>query len=211
MNKVIYKLYKLGLCVLLLILFTNLWVEYVASDKVFNNTKDIPYNKVGVLLGTSKYLANGQENLFYRYRIAAAVKLYNSGKIKYIVVSGDNGSKYYDEPTTFKNDLIKHGIPASNIFLDYAGFRTLDSVVRAKAIFEQYRFTVISQQFHNERAVAIGKLKGLQVIGFNAKDVKGQSGLKVKIRELLARVKVLVDEITFKQPKFYGDPVKIPN
>ena len=82
MSRIIYKLYKLGLCVLLLILFTNLWVEHVASDKVFNNTKDIPYNKVGVLLGTSKYLANGQENLFYKYRIAAAVKLFNSGKIK---------------------------------------------------------------------------------------------------------------------------------
>lgn len=211
MNKIIYKLYKLGLCVLLLIMLTNIWVESIASNKVFNSTHDIPYNKVGVLLGTSKYLVTGQENLFYKYRIKAAVELYNSGKIKYIIVSGDNGSKYYDEPTTFKKDLIKHGVPANSIFLDYAGFRTLDSVVRAKAIFNQHSFTVISQQFHNERAIAIGKLKGLQVIGYNAKDVKGQSGLKVKIRELFARVKVLVDEITFKQPKFLGDPVRIPN
>ena len=101
--------------------------------------------------------------------------------------------------------------PENHIFLDYAGFRTLDSVIRAKAIFGQQSFTVISQQFHNERAITIGNLKGIKVIGYNAKDVKGHSGLKVKIRELLARVKVLIDEITFKQPKFLGEPVKIPN
>ena len=211
MNKIIYKLYKLALCTLLLIMLTNVWVEYTASNYLYNTTNEIPYNKVGVVLGTSKYLVNGQENLFYKYRIAAAVKLYNSGKIKYIIISGDNGSKYYDEPTTFKKDLIKQGVTETHIFLDYAGFRTLDSVIRAKAIFGQQSFTVISQQFHNERAITIGNLKGIKVIGYNAKDVKGHSGLKVKIRELLARVKVLIDEITFKQPKFLGEPVKIPN
>ena len=211
MNKIIYKLYKLALCTLLLIMLTNVWVEYTASNYLYNTTNEIPYNKVGVVLGTSKYLVNGQENLFYKYRIAAAVKLYKSGKIKYIIISGDNGSKYYDEPTTFKKDLIKQGVPENHIFLDYAGFRTLDSVIRAKAIFGQQSFTVISQQFHNERAITIGNLKGIKVIGYNAKDVKGHSGLKVKIRELLARVKVLIDEITFKQPKFLGEPVKIPN
>ena len=98
MNKIIYKLYKLALCTLLLIMLTNVWVEYTASNYLYNTTNEIPYNKVGVVLGTSKYLVNGQENLFYKYRIAAAVKLYNSGKIKYIIISGDNGSKYYDEP-----------------------------------------------------------------------------------------------------------------
>ena len=211
MNKIIYKLYKLALCTLLLIMLTNVWVEYTASNYLYNTTNESPYNKVGVVLGTSKYLVNGQENLFYKYRIAAAVKLYNSGKIKYIIISGDNGSKYYDEPTTFKKDLIKQGVTETHIFLDYAGFRTLDSVIRAKAIFGQQSFTVISQQFHNERAITIGNLKGIKVIGYNAKDVKGHSGLKVKIRELLARVKVLIDEITFKQPKFLGEPVKIPN
>ena len=84
MNKIIYKLYKLALCTLLLIMLTNVWVEYTASNYLYNTTNEIPYNKVGVVLGTSKYLVNGQENLFYKYRIAAAVKLYKSVKIKYI-------------------------------------------------------------------------------------------------------------------------------
>ncbi|WP_298417185.1 ElyC/SanA/YdcF family protein [uncultured Kordia sp.] len=196
--------------VLLVIICCNTYVEMSTKGKTFNTTTDIPENKVGLLLGTGKYLMNGNVNLFYKYRINAAVKLYKAKKIRYILVSGDNGSENYDEPTTFKEDLIGAGIPESRIILDYAGFRTLDSVVRSKEIFQQESITIISQQFHNERAIAIAKAKGVNAVGFNAKNVGGRNGFKVKVREMLARVAMCLDLITGKQPKFLGDTITIP-
>ena len=210
MRALVYRMYQLALVMLLLVLLLDVWVSYIASDVVYESTEEIPYNKVGVVLGTSKYVANGRINLYYQHRIEAAVKLYQSGKIKYLIVSGDNGTKQYNEPATFKKDLVARGIPSNHIFLDYAGFRTLDSVIRAHKIFQQ-SFTVISQKFHNERAITIGYLNGLHVIGFNAKAVQGSSGLKITIREGLARVKMVLDEITLTEPRFYGPAIVIPD
>lgn len=184
-------------------------VKKSTSDKVFNMTKEIPYHKVGLLLGTGKILSNGRINLYYKYRIDAAVKLFKSGKISYILVSGDNSTKDYDEPSTIKEDLIKKGIPSHKIYLDYAGFRTLDSVVRCKEIFGQSSFTVISQQFHNERAIYIANQKDIDAIGFNAKDVNIHYGFKTLLREKFARVKMMLDLIFGKKPKFLGDKVEI--
>ncbi|WP_430411425.1 SanA/YdcF family protein [Kordia sp.] len=192
------------------IICCNAYVEISAKGKTFNTTADIPVHKVGLLLGTGKYLSNGNVNLFYTYRINAAVKLYKAKKVRYILVSGDNGSKAYDEPTTFKEDLVAAGIPESQIILDYAGFRTLDSVVRSKEIFQQENITIISQQFHNERAIAIAKAKGINAVGFNAKNVGGRSGFKIKVREMLARVAMCLDLVIGKQPKFLGDKITIP-
>ena len=191
------------------ILSCNIYVEIISGEKMFTDVNEIPSNKVGLLLGTSKYVQGGNINLYYKFRIEAAVELYNSGKIKYILVSGDNGSDYYDEPTTFKNDLIAAGIPENRIFLDYAGFRTLDSVIRSKEIFQLDSFTVISQKFHNERAITIAHAKGIKAIGFNAKDVGGRSGIKIKVREMLARVAMCLDLVFGKQPKFLGEEITI--
>lgn len=152
---------------------------------------------------------NGSPNPYYVHRINATVALYNAKKIDFILVSGDNGSKYYNEPDTFKRALVKEGIPADKIFLDYAGFRTLDSMVRAHLVFGLDRVTVISQQFHNERAIYLAEKKGLKAIGFNAIDLEGKAGLKVQTREYLARVKVFVDLLLNTEPKFYGDKIII--
>lgn len=184
-------------------------VEKSASDKVFNSTNEIPYNKVGLFLGTGKILSNGRLNLYYKYRIEAAVELFKSGKVDYIIVSGDNSTKDYDEPSTIKEDLIKNGIPESKIYLDYAGFRTLDSVVRCKKIFGQSSITVISQQFHNERAIYIAKRKGIEVVGFNAKEVNSYYGFKTRLREKFARVKMILDLTFGKKPKFLGEKIEI--
>lgn len=193
----------------MLIYTANKTIEKNAENKVYSFVKDIPKNKVGLLLGTVKHLANGRVNLYYQFRVAAAIRLFKAKKIDFIIISGDNGSKEYDEPTDFKNDLIKAGIPENKIVLDYAGFRTLDSVVRAKEIFGQEAITIISQQFHNERAIYLAEHFGMKAIGFNAKGVSGQLALKVKLREYLARVKVFVDIVTQKQPKFLGEKIKI--
>jgi len=192
-----------------LLLLSNYTIQKTAEGKTFFNTKNISKNKVGIVLGTARKLRGGQPNPYYTNRIKATIALYKAGKIEFVLVSGDNSTVYYDEPTHFKKDLIKGGIPANKIFLDYAGFRTLDSMFRAKTIFGLDSTTVISQKFHNERAIYLAEKKGLNAIGFNAKDISAKYGLKVKIREYFARVKVFIDLLTNKQPKFYGDKIKI--
>ena len=207
------KILKIGVLIGILSLIgifgADRLVEKSASDKVFNSTKEIPHNKVGLFLGTGKVLSNGRINLYYKYRIDAAVKLFKAGKIDFILVSGDNSTKDYDEPSTIKEDLIKKGIPSSKIYLDYAGFRTLDSVVRCKEIFGQNSITIISQQFHNERAIYIAKRKDIEAVGFNAKDVNVHYGFKTRLRERFARVKMVLDLIFGKKPKFLGEKIEI--
>ncbi len=191
------------------IVISNWWVEKITNTKIYSSVEQVPSNKVGLFLGTGKYLSNGYINLYYKYRIQAAVELYKAGKIEYVLVSGDNSRKEYDEPTTIKEDLISEGIPESRIYLDYAGFRTLDSVVRCKMIFGQESITVISQRFHNQRAVFIAENKDIKAVGFNAKDVSKRYGLKVMIREKLARVKMMMDILFNIQPKYLGEKIKV--
>lgn len=189
----------------------NLIIKNHSSAKLYSDINDIPDNNVGLLLGTSPKLRNGKNNLYFDYRILATVDLYNAGKINYILISGDNRKRGYNEPEEMKNALLQKGVPENVIFLDYAGFRTLDSVVRAKEIFGQSQFTLISQRFHNERAIYLANSYEIDAIGFNAEDVDVYNGLKTQIRELLARVKMFLDLATNKQPHFLGDKVIIGN
>ncbi len=210
MGKKILKYFFIALAALaILILGTDMWVKYSVKKQLTHNIQQISHHKVGLLLGTSKYVSKGHINLFYKYRIQAAVQLYKAGKIDYVLVSGDNRQKNYNEPETMKDDLISSGIPANKVFLDYAGFRTLDSVVRCKAIFGETDVVVISQKFHNERAIFIANRKGLNAVGFNAKDPPKKLTVKVMLREKLARVKMLLDLLTNKQPHFYGKKIEI--
>jgi len=192
-----------------MIFLANRAIVNAAENRTFNQTSSIELNKVGLILGTSKLLKNGRINLYYQYRVDAAIALYKAGKIEFILVSGDNSTLENDEPTDFKNDLIANGIPAEKIFLDYAGFRTLDSVVRAKEIFGLTEVTFISQKFHNERAIYLSEKNGISAIGYNAKDVGGRSGTKVILREYLARVKVFVDLLFGVEPHFLGEKIEI--
>ncbi|MCB0734627.1 MAG: YdcF family protein [Flavobacteriales bacterium] len=190
-------------------LLADTWVSNQAYDATYNQLDHLPANRVGLLLGTSKYGSGGHVNSYYRNRLKAAFELYTSGKVEYILVSGDNGSIYYDEPTTMKKDLVRMGIPEDHIYLDYAGFRTLDSVVRSKVIFGQTSITIISQRFHNERALVLARMNGINAVAYNAPDVGFRFGLKTQLREKLARVKLIIDLVTLKKPKFGGPPVSI--
>nr|WP_321230264.1 ElyC/SanA/YdcF family protein [uncultured Psychroserpens sp.] len=199
----------LAIFILMGLMMTNYMINSQAEDYIYDSVEDIPENKVGLLLGTSKFLSNGNINLYYTYRINATVELYNAKKIEFVLISGDNGSSSYDEPTTFKDDLIALGIPEDKIFLDYAGFRTLDSVIRSKEIFGQSSITIISQQFHNERAIYLAKHNNIKAVAFNAQDVSGRYGLKVQLREYLARAKASIDILFNVEPKFLGDKIEI--
>jgi SanA protein len=190
--------------------FCNKIIVDAARSHVYTDVKSIPFNRVGLLLGTSRSLLNGRINLYYSYRIEAAATLIKEKKIKYLLISGDNGRTEYNEPEMMRADLINAGIDSSIIYLDYAGFRTFDSVKRLKEIFGQDSVTIISQQFHNERAIYIAGKEGIAAIGFNASDVSASKGFKVQLREKLARVKVFVDYIFGTKPKYLGSKVIIP-
>lgn len=211
-KKIKYSLYSLGGIVLLSIisvLSCNHIIIKHAETKLYTDTNYMPENKVGLLLGTSPKLRNGTNNLYFDYRIQAAADLYHSGKIKYLLISGDNRKKHYNEPEEMKKALMAKGVPEKAIYLDYAGFRTLDSVIRAKEIFGQNQLTIISQKFHNERAIYLAEQNGITAIGFNAKDVNVYSGFKTRTRELLARVKMFIDLTINKQPHFLGEKINI--
>ncbi|MDO4763357.1 MAG: ElyC/SanA/YdcF family protein [Flavobacteriaceae bacterium] len=185
-------------------------ISIKTHDFIFNDIENLPKQKVGLLLGTAKTINGKWKNLYFYHRIDATEKLYKSEKIEYIIVSGDNSRKDYNEPEDMKTELITRGIPEDRIYEDFAGFRTLDSVVRAKEIFGQNSYIIISQKFHNERAVFLARQNGIEAYGYNAEDVLNRySGIKVKLREYLARVKVFVDFIIGKEPKFGGEKIII--
>lgn len=190
--------------------YCNHVVEEAAKGKLYHQTDATPYNKIGLLLGTSKYLVDNSINPYYQNRINAAVDLIKAGKVKYIIVSGDNSRKEYNEPQMMKEDLIKAGVDSTSILLDYAGLRTFDSIIRLRENFSQQTATIISQQFHNERALYIAGREGITAIGFNAEDVHSSMERRQNIRERLARVKVFLDYLIGKDPKFLGDKIHIP-
>ena len=186
------------------------WTVSDARHYTYDDVDAVPYNRVALVLGTSKYLIGGSPNHYFKYRIKAAAELYNNGKVDYILVSGDNATVQYNEPRQMRRALIQAGIPASAIYSDYAGFRTLDSIVRAKEVFGQARFTVVSQAFHNERAIFIARHFGIEAVGFNALDPSAYQGIKTRVREVFARLMGLLDlYVLDKGPKFLGEPIVI--
>jgi SanA protein len=194
---------------IIIICFANYSVNRLTNGYVYDDLDKIPYHKVGLLLGTSKYLRSHQPNPFFYNRIYAAVDLFNAQKIDFIVVSGDNRKEQYNEPRTMKRELVKAGIPQDKIYLDYAGFRTFDSVIRINKVFGQSDFTIISQEFHNRRAIFIAQHQGLSVVGYNAKTVDSNNVFKTNFREKFARVKVFIDVWFGGKPKFLGEKIEI--
>jgi len=180
-----------------------------ASGRTFYHISSLPQTKTGLLLGTSKYAPNGRVNLYFKNRINATVELFKSNKIQYVVVSGDNSRKTYDEPNNMKAELVKNGIDSNKVYLDYAGFRTFDSIIRLKKIFGQDTAIIVSQKFHNERAIYIANNLGMKLYGYNAKDVGKYYGFKTIVREKFARVKVILDFIFGTEPKFLGEKIEI--
>lgn len=203
--KIAKGLFVLIVMVILFVLGLNSYIASSSKDKIYESS-NIPPKKAALLLGTAKYLDKNQINYYYKYRIQAAVRLWKKNKVRAIIVSGDNGSVYYDEATAMYEDLIRAGVPAKYITRDYAGFRTLDSIVRAKEVFGIDDFIIISQKFHLERALYIARSKGIKAIGYRAKDFANTRWAKrMQYREYLARAKAFLDlYILHKEPKFLG-------
>jgi SanA protein len=134
-------------------------VEHRAAGRLYDDLAAVPHREIAVVLGTSKY-SRGRLNSFYTGRIRAAAELYHAGKVDGILVSGDNGTVEYNEPDEMRADLIALGVPAEHITADYAGFRTLDSIYRAGDVFRLESYIVVSQPFHIERALYLGRPEG---------------------------------------------------
>lgn len=196
--------------VVLFIVGCNLWVVLSTRSYVYHSITRIPKNKVALVLGTSKYSRNGNPNLFFKYRMVASGRLYTQGKAEHFIASGDNSYSYYNEPQDMKKALIAQGIPADKITLDYAGFRTFDSMVRSKKIFGQDSLTIITQGFHCYRALFIARFYNIQAIALASGGVpEGHSSLAL-YREYLARCKAVIDlYLLHKKPRFLGEPIII--
>jgi len=208
---ILFSLALIGLIsVLGIVLACDRWISSKAENLHFSRVEELPKREAALVLGCSEKLASGRTNLFFKYRIEAAAALYRAGKCNYIIVSGDNSRADYDEPAQMTSALTGLGVPPNRVKADCAGFRTLDSIVRANAIFDQSDFIVVSQRFHNERAIYIGQQKHLDIIGFDARDVSRSGGIRTRLRECLARVKTLLDvHILSTEPKFLGPKIAL--
>jgi SanA protein len=195
---------------LIIILIANYWVIKSTQSQIYNDVSKIEARTVGLLLGTSRLNRYGNPNLFFKYRIEAATALFQAGKIKHIIVSGDNSHQEYDETTDMHDALVEAGIPDSCITLDYAGFRTLDSIVRCLKIFGQTDVIIISQEFHNERALFIANYYKMNALAFSTKDVPVKYSIRTTLREYFAKCKAVLDlYILKKEPHFLGEVIKI--
>lgn len=196
--------------IILFVVGCNLWVIQSTKGQVFTEAEKIPENKVALVLGTSKYSRTGRANLFFTYRMEAAADLYQKGKIRHFILSGDNSLSYYNEPKDMKIALKKKNIPDSVITLDYAGFRTFDSVVRSKKVFNRDTITIVTQEFHVYRALFISRHYDIEAIGFATTQVPEGYSLFTRMREYLARCKAVIDlYILKKSPKFLGKKIDI--
>ncbi len=203
-------LLALLLCLFALAVLSQYLVSQAADGRMYSDVKQVPIHKVGIIPGCAEYVAKGKKNLFFSYRIKAAVALYQAGKISYILVSGDNRTQYYNEPQAMMMALRRYGVPADVIYLDYAGFRTLDTVVRAKKVFGQSSFVMISQPFHNRRALFIAQHHDIDAIAFNAQDVPLQYAFRTHIREQLAVMMAVLDVcILQRTPHFLGEKIPV--
>lgn len=182
------------------VLLCNVWVVVSTRPQSYFLVDSLPSNQVGLVLGTSKTTSDGQENLYFKYRMEAAARLFNEGKVKSLILSGNNDSKYYNEPLDMERAMLKLGVPKSALQLDYAGYRTFDSVIRSKYLFKQDHITIISQDFHNARALYIAQSEGLDAVSFAAQDVPAGYSLRTLVREYLARPKAVVD-VHFYRPE----------
>lgn len=208
-----YTLLGIAAVVAAVVVFTvyvNFRVENAAKGFVFDNVASVPRNRVALLLGTNPRNRRGGLNSYFTNRIKTAAELYHSRKVEYIIASGDNHTRLYDEPTAMRDSLVGRGVPADKIILDYAGFRTFDSVVRAKEVFGCDSLTIISQSDHDARALYIARNKGIEAVAVAAPLRAGRFvRTRLTLREWLARDKMMLDVWFGREPHFLGEKIEI--
>ena len=183
-----------------------------AEDRIARDVASVTPATAALVPGTSRRLRGGASNPYFAHRMEAAAILWRSGKVTYLIVSGNRARApgeraTYDEPTDMRDALVAKGVPAARIYRDYAGFRTLDSVLRAREIFGQERVIVVSQRFQIERALFLAKAHGWLFDGFEAADPSLRFGLRTQAREVLARLWAMVDLVIDRRARLGGKAV----
>ena len=194
----LYSILGIFLLILLSILTCDLVVRGNASGRTYDSVDSIPHNRVGLLLATSPITPGGAHNFYFDNRIKAAVELYNAGKIDVIIASGGDYTKTQkngcDEPAAIRDSLVKYGVSPFCIELDYEGTRTLNSIAKLKESYGVDTVTLISQKYHNERAIYIADKYGITAVGYNAAPSPiRRNRIKNTLREYLARPKMFLD------------------
>ncbi len=209
-KRILLVLASCALSSLLAVLAARSVVEKSSTQYLSDSASELPFCRTAIVLGCSSTLSNGRTNQFFENRIKKAAALYHSRRVRKLIVSGDNSRPSYNEPAEMKKALIKQGVAAEDIVCDFAGFNTLDSIIRAKEVFGQNQFIVVSQEFHNKRAVFIARSKGIEAYGLNAAEVRRSHSTKTLIREELARVKTVLDIwILNRGPKYLGPKIPV--
>jgi SanA protein len=181
---------------LMVIIGCNLAVTSAAKGRMYTDPSKIPAKPVALLLGTSPIGRSGNPNQFFLRRIDATVKLYKEKKFSRLIISGANRPEEFNEPEEMKTALVKQGVPDSIMELDGEGFRTINSIVRAKDVYGADSILIISQEFHNERALFLAKHKGIDAVAFNAETTSSRRWrIQMKMRESLARVKAVLEMV----------------
>lgn len=192
-------------CLLLAVLVANAWVVTSTRDLIVDDIERLGVHDVAVVLGTSPYTRYGNRNLLFTHRMKAAAELYAAGRVRHILVSGANPDRSYNEPRKMYQALRRLGVPDRAITLDFAGFRTLDSMVRAKRIFGLSRFVVVSQRYHDYRALFIARHYGIDAMAYTRPQEDRRQPLRAEAREYFARFKAVVDLFVLsKRPRYLG-------
>jgi SanA protein len=187
----------------------NGWILWRTRGRTFHSAAAVPVRGVGLVLGTSP-VARGGPNPFFEGRMDAAARLYKTGKVRHLLLSGDNRHRGYDEPTSMKQALAARGVPGNAMHLDYAGFRTLDSMARAHQVFGLHEVTVITDDFHLPRSIFLADAFGIKAIGFPSAHVPAGRAAKTLVREVFSRVAAVLDVyVLHRQPKFYGRKIDV--
>lgn len=187
----------------------NLWMTMRCQHRIHTLTASVPQTDVALVLGTSK-LIGGRMNVHFRVRMDAAASLYKAGRVRHFLVSGDNSTAHYNEPEDMKQSLMERGVPEAAITCDFAGLRTLDSVVRARDVFGVTKCVIVSDDFHLARALWIADRHGISATAFYEDPVRWRTSGKTRIREWFARVNAVADEITGTEPQFGGMKEPLP-
>lgn len=188
--KIILALVEIGG---LLVLSANLWVINQTNGRTFYQVSKIPPRNTALVLGTSPKMKSGNANPYFIERMKATATLYHHGKIKKIIVSGEK-SPYYDEPQAMKNYLVnQEGVPENIIVQDPEGFNTRASILRCKEVFDENNVIIVSQGYHNLRALFFARNQNMNALGYDAQDVmKNESFYRNHSREILARVQATI-------------------
>jgi len=209
LNKKTFLFFGTGMIVTIFaILAINFYIGQNSDSYIFQNINDLPETEVVLVLGAKVYDRGVMSDMF-QDRVETAFDLYQNGKAKKILISGDHGEKDYDEVNTAKDYLLKKGVESENIFLDHAGFDTYDSLYRAKEIFEISSVTISTQNFHLPRAVYIGKSLGIETYGFSADRNLYAKISYNKVREIFSKVKAFLNVNFHSKPKFLGEKIPI--